>query len=55
MQIHASGHASIEELQAFAAAFAPARVVPIHTAAPETFAALFDNVEQHGDGEWWAV
>jgi ribonuclease J len=55
MHLHASGHASIEELRSFAAAFAPARVVPIHSEAPERFAEFFDNVEQHQDGEWWAA
>jgi ribonuclease J len=53
--LHASGHAPIEDLQALAASLAPARVVPIHSAAPERFAELFDNVERHEDGEWWAA
>jgi ribonuclease J len=55
VHLHASGHARVEDLQALAAAFAPARVVPIHSSAPERFAELFDNVDQHDDGEWWAV
>jgi ribonuclease J len=54
-QLHASGHAPIEDLQSIAAAFAPARVVPIHSAAPDRFAELFNNVEQHEDSEWWTV
>lgn len=53
--LHASGHAPVEDLQTLAAAFAPARIVPIHSAAPQRFADLFDNVEQHEDGEWWTV
>jgi ribonuclease J len=28
----------------------PRRVVPIHTAPPERYPELFDNVEAHGDG-----
>jgi ribonuclease J len=55
VQLHASGHARVEDLQALAAAMSPARVVPIHTAAPELFATHFDNVELHADGEWWSV
>jgi ribonuclease J len=55
VHLHASGHARVEDLQALAAALAPARVVPIHSAAPERFANLFANVERHEDGEWWAA
>jgi ribonuclease J len=53
--LHASGHARVEDLQALAAAFAPALVVPIHSAAPERYGEFFDNVEQREDGEWWTV
>ncbi len=55
VHLHASGHARIEDLQALAAAMAPAHVVPIHTSAPERFSALFPCVEPHSDGEWWRV
>ena len=51
--IHASGHARVEDLRALADAMSPARVVPIHTSAPEQFAGLFEHVELHRDGEWW--
>lgn len=54
-QLHASGHARVSDLQTLAGALAPARVVPIHTAAPERFSELFDRVEPHPDGEWWEV
>jgi ribonuclease J len=53
--IHASGHAAVEDLQLLAAGIAAKVVVPIHTAMPERFASLFDNVKRHNDGEWWPV
>lgn len=52
---HASGHATRADLVRLATALAPARIVPIHTAAAERFAALFPRVEHHADGEWWEV
>jgi ribonuclease J len=52
---HASGHARIEDLQELAAALAPARVVPIHTSAPERYDRFFERVEVHEDNEWWQV
>jgi len=53
--LHASGHATVEDLQRLAGALAAKAVIPIHTAAPERFAELFENVTPHGDGEWWPV
>lgn len=53
--IHASGHATVEDLQRLAAAIDADTVVPIHTDAPDRFPALFDRVERRRDGEWWAV
>lgn len=55
VQLHSSGHAGVSDLRALAEAFAPARVVPMHSSAPERFAELFDRVEPHADGEWWSV
>lgn len=52
---HTSGHADVPALQALVAAVQPERVVPIHTEAPQRFAALFPGVEQHADGQWWTV
>lgn len=52
---HASGHATVEDLQRLAAAIGAAGVVPIHTDAPERFGELFANVTRHPDEEWWAV
>lgn len=54
-RLHSSGHARVEDLQALASALAPARVVPIHSTAPERFREFFDNVQPHEDGEWWAA
>jgi ribonuclease J len=54
-RIHASGHATVGDLQRLAQALAPTRVVPIHTAGPQHFAELFASVEPHADGEWWEV
>ncbi len=54
-RLHASGHAHVEDLQTLADAIAPARIVPIHTEAPERFKELFPRVEQRADGEWWDV
>lgn len=53
--VHASGHATTEDLQRVTRAASAARVVPIHTAVPERYSELFDNVELHPDGEWWTV
>lgn len=52
---HASGHASPEDLRRLADAFAPARVVPIHSEATDKFGEHFERVELHPDGEWWEV
>lgn len=52
---HTSGHASVADLKRLAAAFAPARVVPIHSEASDRFAEHFPRVDLHGDGEWWEV
>jgi len=54
-EIHASGHATVADLQRLAGAFDPARIVPIHTAHPDLYPGLFDGVELHPDGEWWEV
>ena len=52
---HASGHAYVSDLQRWARAIAPGRLVPIHTFAPDRFGEFFENVELHRDGEWWKV
>ena len=53
--IHTSGHASVADLQRFAAAFAPRQLVPIHSFETGRFAEFFDNVVQQEDGVWWEV
>jgi ribonuclease J len=52
---HASGHASVTDLQLLATALRPGKVVPIHTEAGDRFDEYFADVEAHRDGEWWAV
>lgn len=52
---HASGHAYLPDVQRLATAIAPGRLVPIHLFAPGRSGEFFDNVEVHGDGEWWDV
>ena len=54
-QIHTSGHASPSDLQRFARALNPARLVPIHSFSPEKYPQQFDNVQFRQDGEWWDV
>lgn len=53
--IHTSGHAGIADLQRFAKALNPVRIVPIHTFNPENYNGLFNHVEIHADGEYWEV
>jgi len=55
VHLHASGHARINDLQVLASAIGAARIVPMHTSAPERFQNFFSGVEQHADGEWWEV
>jgi ribonuclease J len=52
---HASGHASVRDLQRLATALSPGAVVPIHTEGADAYGGLFDRVAPHGDGEWWNV
>lgn len=53
--IHTSGHASVADLQRFAAALAPQSLVPIHSFETGRFAEFFDNVARKEDGVWWEV
>lgn len=52
---HASGHASIPDLQRLVDALAPGRVVPIHSFAGDRFGEFFPRVERRADGQWWEV
>ena len=51
--IHTSGHASLVDLQRFAKALAPRKLVPIHSFETPRFGEFFDDVVQEDDGEWW--
>ena len=53
--LHTSGHASVADLQRFAAALAPRRLVPIHSFETARFAEFFENVDRQEDGVWWEV
>jgi ribonuclease J len=53
--IHASGHATVDDLKSLARALGGARIVPIHTTVPKRFATEFGRAEIHRDGEWWEV
>ena len=53
--IHASGHASVRDLQRLATAIDAERVIPIHTDAPQRYPKLFDRVSIRSNGEWWDV
>ena len=53
--IHTSGHASLIDLQSFAKALAPRRLVPIHSLETKRFGEFFANVTPKEDGVWWDV
>ena len=50
---HASGHATVADLQRLARAIDATGVVPVHTSAPADFPSLFEGAELRRDGEWW--
>lgn len=52
---HVSGHAYVTDLRRLVDAVRPVRVIPIHTAQPEGYAAEFPVVERQADGSWWLV
>ncbi len=52
---HTSGHASVPDLRRMRNAFPDAVAVPVHLQDQERFKALFNNVRQRDDGEWWEV
>lgn len=52
---HASGHASIPDLQRLVQAIGPGRVVPIHSAAGDRFTEFFPRVDRQRDGILWEV
>ncbi|MFA5118805.1 MAG: MBL fold metallo-hydrolase [Candidatus Omnitrophota bacterium] len=54
-EVHTSGHASIEDLQAFAHALDHRILIPIHTLYRNRYKELFDNVRLLEDGETFEV
>lgn len=50
-QIHTSGHAIVEDLQAFADALKPKALIPIHTFETKKYPKLFKNVIMLNDGD----
>lgn len=55
IEVHTSGHADLSDLQKFANALNPRKIVPIHSFMPFEFINLFPNVEIHKDGENWSI
>ncbi|TPI59856.1 MBL fold metallo-hydrolase [Mesorhizobium sp. B3-1-3] len=53
--IHTSGHADILDLQRYAKAVDPGRLIPIHTFFPDRYEGLFANVVTSEDGNWLEV
>jgi ribonuclease J len=55
VNIHASGHASVRHLQAFADALKPAKIVPIHTLCPDRYRDCFGStvrILKDGESLW---
>ena len=56
IQHHTSGHATPADLLRLVRALRPDAVVPIHTEAPDAYAATIgDLVQFHPDGTWWTA
>ena len=49
--IHTSGHAVLSDLQRFAEALGPRRLIPVHTEHPGSYENYFENVLHLTDGE----
>lgn len=49
--VHTSGHATLQDLKAFARALKPRTLIPIHTFEPGQYPVLFSNVRIMRDGE----
>ncbi len=50
-QVHTSGHATVEDLEAFAKAISPKTLIPIHTFEGKQYPEMFENVRILKDGE----
>ena len=53
--VHTSGHATLDDLKAFAKALKPKALIPIHTFEPEKYPDLFDNVRILNDSEVFSL
>jgi Predicted hydrolase of the metallo-beta-lactamase superfamily len=51
IDLHTSGHASIDDLQKLAESCSPKKLIPIHTERPELFSGIFNNVYIAMDSE----
>ena len=54
-QVHTSGHATAEDLKAFAKAISPKTLIPIHTFEGKQYPEMFENVRILKDGELFKV
>ncbi|MBU1864554.1 MAG: MBL fold metallo-hydrolase [Candidatus Omnitrophica bacterium] len=54
-QVHTSGHAPLDDLQAFAHAIDPTVLIPIHTFHGDRFHDLFENVKTLEDDETFTI
>lgn len=54
-QVHTSGHATVEDLKAFAEAINPEVLIPIHTFEAKKYPTLFKNVKILEDGETFVL
>ncbi len=54
-QVHTSGHATVEDLEAFSKAISPKTLIPIHTFEGKQYPEMFENVRILKDGEPFEV
>lgn len=54
-EVHTSGHAIVQDLQRFAEAVNPKKLIPIHTFEPGKYETLFKNVHCLSDGESYTI
>jgi len=54
-EVHTSGHATVEDLEAFAKAISPKTLIPIHTFEGKQYPEMFENVRILKDGELFEV
>ena len=55
LQMHTSGHATVEDLKRFAEALDPQTLIPMHTFGADKFHELFKNVKELNDEEAFIV